>query len=391
MEIGQFVFSGIPRVTFGSGSFSGLNKIVRSYGRNVLIVTGGNSLKKTGKLDTLIADLEKDKIKVSLYSVSGEPSPAMIDHAAAEFRKKPINAVVSIGGGSVLDAGKAIAAMLGEEGSVEDYLEGVGTKKLSGVKAPFIAVPTTAGTGSEATKNAVLSIVGEQGYKKSLRHDNYVPDAVLIDPELMLSCPKAITASCGMDALSQLLESYISVKANPMTDALALSGIKAFSESFLIAIEHGDHDIIAREKMAYASFISGITLAQAGLGTVHGIAGPMGGFFPVPHGTACGTLLAPVLRILADKLISMNHPAVKKLAEAAKIITGIQNGDDSILCAALCDAVDSLTEKAGIPHLCSFGIQESDLAKIAVASDNKSSPAELSQSEMIEVMKGILN
>ena len=381
----SFSFSGVPRIIFGAGSFSGLGKIVRSYGRNVLIVTGGQSFQKSGNLDALMSALSADKIKSEHYSVSGEPSPADIDRAAREFRKKPINAVIGIGGGSAIDAGKAISAMLAEDGSVLDYLEGSGSRKPSGVKAPFIAVPTTSGTGSEATKNAVLSSVGENGFKRSLRHDNYVPDAAVIDPELMASCPQSITASCGMDALSQLLEAYTSTKANPLTDALAVSGLEHFISGFLRAYEDGK-DLEARACMAYASLMSGIALAQAGLGTVHGIAGPLGGFYRIPHGAACGTLLAEVMKEVCGILRTEKSPALSKFASAGRLFCSEEGRDDDYYCGYLCDALSSFAEKTAIPRLSAFGIKESDCERIAAASDNKTSPAVLTGEQITEIL-----
>lgn len=199
---------------------------------------------------------------------------------------------MAIGGGSVIDCGKAVAAMLVEDGSVQDYLEGVGTRKPSGAKIPFIAVPTTAGTGSEATKNAVVCD-RKEGYKKSLRHDAYMPDVAVIDPELTMTAPRPVTIACGLDAVSQLIESYTSTKANVFTDSLALTALSHASESLLPHCLDQGNDISLRGKMSYAALISGITLSHAGLGAVHGMAGPLGGLFPVPHGVTCGKLLFP--------------------------------------------------------------------------------------------------
>ena len=182
-----------------------------------------------------------------------------------------------------MDAGKSISAMLTKTESIKEYLEGIGTKKHDGKKMPFVAVPTTSGTGSEATKNAVISEIGGRGFKKSLRHDNFVPDSVVIDPRLMISCPQNVTAASGMDVFSQLIEGYLSTNSSPMTDALALSGLRYIKEGLLKSYETGD-DIDARGKVAYASYLSGVVLANAGLGTVHGFASPIGGYFDIPHG-----------------------------------------------------------------------------------------------------------
>jgi alcohol dehydrogenase class IV len=224
----------------------------------------------------------------------GRTTTETIDAIASEFRKTPVNVVVAIGGGSVIDYGKAVAAMLAEDGTVRDYLEGVGTKKPSGAKVPFIAVPTTAGTGSEATKNAVVCD-RKEGYKKSLRHDAYMPDAALVDPELTLTLPRHITIACGLDAVSQLIESYTSTKADASLDSLALKALSGASESLLPLALIAAMIYLCVSKMSYAALVSGITLSRAGLGAVHGIAGPLGGLFPVPHGVACGKLLFPVM------------------------------------------------------------------------------------------------
>jgi alcohol dehydrogenase class IV len=325
--------------------------------------------------------LDQSKLKYYTVSVKGEPSPEFVDDVAKEYRKRPVNVVVAVGGGSAIDAGKAVSAMLAEEGSVKEYLEGVGTRKPSGMKAPFIAVPTTAGTGCEATKNAVLSRVGKDGYKKSLRHDAFVPDVALVDPELALSCPPHVTASCGMDAISQLIEAYTSKNANPFTDALARSGLQAAAGAFLpLATGRGD-DIVLRGKMAYAALSSGIVLAQAGLGTVHGIAGPAGGLFPVPHGAACAALLVPVLKRVVSRLKEGPSSGLEKFAEAGRIISGAHGGSDSQCADLLVSTLAQWVEMTAIPKLGAFGVAE-DISAIVRSADNKSSPVGLSPDEI---------
>ena len=205
-----------------------------------------------------------------------------------------------------MDAGKAIAAMLPLHEPVKNYLEGVGTRSHPGVKLPFIAVPTTAGTGSEAAKNAVLSETGEKGYKRSLRHNNFVPNVAVIDPILTLSCPPATTAASGMDAFTQLLESYLSTAGNPITDALAYEGLRQVSGNLLHAFRSGD-DLNARIGMALAAFLSGLTLTNAGLGLVHGFAASIGGYFPIAHGVICSSMMPAVNRVTVRRLRSLDH------------------------------------------------------------------------------------
>lgn len=275
----------LPKIMFGEGAFASLPEIIRHYGNHALVITGGESLKRSGRWTPLTVQLNRAGLQVKALSVRGEPTTEAVDAIANEYRKTPINVVVAIGGGSVIDCGKAVSAMLTEEGSVCDYLEGVGTKKPTGAKIPFVAVPTTAGTGSEATRNAVLCD-RKAGYKKSLRHDAYVPDVALVDPRLTLSLPPMMTMACGMDAIAQLIESYTSTRVENVTDALALKALTHAKESLLPLGLGESNDVVLREKMSYAALVSGITLSRAGLGAVHGLAGPLGALFQVPHGVA---------------------------------------------------------------------------------------------------------
>ena len=260
------------QILFGPGRLSDLPQLISSYGKKVLLVTGRSSFPDSEKWPYLSNRLNQDKIVFEIVRITGEPSPAVIDDTAREYRSFDPDVVVSIGGGSVLDAGKAISAMIPVEGTIRNYLEGVGDGSIhSGEKIPFIAIPTTAGTGSEATKNAVISEVGANGFKKSLRHNNFIPDVALVDAELTLSSPEHTTAWSGMDAFTQLLESYLSTTSNPMTDAIAWSGLEHISQYLERVVEDGS-DLVARTGMAYAAMCSGITLANAGLGVIHGFA-----------------------------------------------------------------------------------------------------------------------
>ena len=227
----NFHFAKTPEIHFGAGKFALTGRLAKKFGSIVLVVTGAESLKKSGKSDDLVKQFRNEDIKFSFVSIHDEPNPDFIDDIVKINRTKGIKVVIAIGGGSVVDAGKAISAMLPVEDSVFNYLEDVGSKIPNGIKIPFIAIPTTSGTGSETTKNAVLSSTGENGFKKSLRHDNFVPDIAIVDPELTLTLPPHITAACGMDAFTQLLESYVSTKASLITDSLAFYGLNRIRDA----------------------------------------------------------------------------------------------------------------------------------------------------------------
>lgn len=381
-SINTLNLDGLPKIIFGTGKFSKLPDIISAYGRNVLIFVGGESLKKSGCLDTFIRQLHQAQINYRGISVRNEPSTDVIDGVVSQIRKTPVDAVVAIGGGSVIDFGKAVSAMLPVDGSIKDYLEGVGTKKPSGAKVPFIAVPTTAGTGSEATKNAVVCD-RKEGYKKSLRHDSYMPDVALVDPELTLTLPRHITTACGLDAVSQLIESYTSTKADVSIDALALKALSHVSESLLPLALGQSNDISLREKMSWTALVSGIELSRSGLGAVHGIAGPLGGLCPVPHGIACGKLLFPVMSFVIKKIIEeKNTAAQKRFADIGKVLTGNAGDDDVFYCKQFLEVLDKWTRMLKLPQLSRFGMTALHMGKIIELSDSKNSPAMLSPEEM---------
>ncbi len=280
--------------------------------------------------------------------------------------------------------------MLASDGSVKDYLEDVGTRKPTGAKVPFIAVPTTAGTGSEATKNAVVCDRIE-GYKKSLRHNAYMPDVALVDPELTLTLPPHITIACGLDAFSQLIESYTSTKADVSIDSLALKVLSGVSDSLLPLALGQSNDISLRAKMSYAALVSGITLSHSGLGAVHGIAGPMGGLLPVPHGVACGKLLFPVMTFVIKKIIDeKNIAAQKRFADIGKILSDDAGGDDIFYCKQFLGVLDKWTRTLNIPQLSHFGMTALHMEKIIALADSKNSPAILSKEEIKVVLEIVL-
>jgi len=387
----SFTFKGVPRIVFGPGELNRVDRVIREIGSHVLIVTGATSLERSGKWDLLVDRLEKESIQVNRVQVEEEPSPDFVDSTVSQCRGRGIQVVLAVGGGSVLDAGKAISAMLPQDDSVYEYLEGIGNKKHNGEKLPFLAVPTTSGTGSEATKNAVLSKRGEQGFKKSIRHDRFIPDVAVIDPELMLSCPPDVSAACGMDAFTQLLESYVSTQASPLSDALAYSGISFLRDSLTAVCTTEGHRVEKRASMAYASLVSGITLANAGLGVVHGLASPIGGFFSIPHGVVCGTLLGAETRVNIQKLREQEQEdrvALRKYAKIGALISGRESGEESVdlCCDLLVETIDAWTEMLKMPRLSKYGVLPSDLSKIVEAADNKNNPVRLSKDEIRDLL-----
>ena len=389
MMPGSFTVARTPHLHFGTGKLSDLPSLIRSIGKNVLLVTGARSFLTSEYGRTLPDKLRQTGFAFEHHIISQEPTPEIIDQAVRRFISFHCDVVVAIGGGSVLDAGKAISAMLPLNEPVKSYLEGVGTKvSHPGAKVPFIAIPTTSGTGSEATKNAVLSETGEHGYKKSLRHNNFVPDIAILDPLLTINCPPSITASSGMDAFTQLFESYVSTAASPITDTLAVKGLNCVSTSLRKAFHDGSN-VEARTDMSLASYLSGITLANAGLGLVHGFASSIGGFFDIRHGVICSSLMSACNRSTVKKLRQRrtNDAALVKYANAGKIFSDATNKSNDYYIDFFLNLIDDWARSMKIPPLRNGGVLQEHLPKIVDATDNKNNPVALEKVEMMEVLE----
>jgi alcohol dehydrogenase len=394
--ISSFSVSSLPRIVFGEGTLTQVPIHAASFGKRALIITGGHSFHDSPYWGTLISGLQAQGISWEAESVESEPSPQLVDDTVANWCDTHIDVVVGIGGGSVLDAAKAVAGLLPKGNSVMDHLEGVGPElPYLGPPIPYIAVPTTAGTGSEATKNAVLSLQGLHGYKKSFRHDLLVPRVAVVDPLLLASCPPNLIAANGMDALTQLLESYVSSRASQFSDALALSGLDAVRTGLIDWYAGNENAASGRSKMAYAALLSGITLAQAGLGSVHGLASPLGAYFPIPHGVACGALVAAAtdanIRALRER--APGSRSLEKYAQIGRMLNGRPElpCDEAwqLLVQTLCD----WTQKMNLPRLGGYGIQESDIPRIVEncrGSSMKTNPVELTDIEVRDVLKQCL-
>lgn len=361
--------------------------MIAGCGQHPLLVLGGQSFTRSGHWRVLADNLLRAGCLLEQVSITGEPSPETIDAIAGQYRLSGIDVVVAIGGGSVLDAGKALAVMLVEGGTVERFLEGVGKETPSGRRLHCIAVPTTAGTGSETTANAVLSRIGSGGFKRSLRHPRFVPDVALVDPALTLTLPRDLTLACGMDAFSQLVEAYLSTKSSPMSDALAADGIRAACRSLRRVCENGDY-LAARSDMAYAAMLSGIVLTQAGLGVIHGFASAIGGLFAIPHGTICGTLMAAANRITLDRLrrSGENAIALGKYARLGRWFGAAENASPDARQDHFIAELERMADDTGMSRLGEFGVKTSDLDRIVDLSGNKNNPAVLNREEMLQIL-----
>jgi alcohol dehydrogenase len=396
MNIPSFTISGLPRIVFGDGVITQIPTLIEEFGHRALLITGSRSFIRTSHWFALTFALKQLNIEYEHAIVDREPSPVLADALADRFRHKKIDVVVGIGGGSVLDAAKAVAGLLRIKNGVMDFLEGVGPElPYLGPAVPFIAVPTTAGTGSEATKNAVLSQPGITGFKKSFRHEKLVPKYAVVDPELLATCPPALIAANGMDAFTQLLESYASLKANPMMDALALSGMVAVKDS-LLSLYHGEGDLAQhRHALAYAATLSGITLAQVGLGAVHGLAAPLGAFFSIPHGVVCGTLVAACTEANIHALESRakDSQALKKYAELGRML--LDEGDefdlpDNVARSMLIGILKEWTKQLHLPRLSNYGMTTEDISHVVAncrGSSMKTNPIVLTDAEVADILQ----
>lgn len=389
-----FSFAATPHIHFGAGKRAELASILRLYGKKVLLVTGGGSFDGSDLCSELWQKLQAE-FEVGRVKVAGEPSPHLVDTTVSEYQEWQPDTVVAIGGGSAVDAAKAIAGLLPSGDSVMEYLEGVGQgKTYEGPSTPFIALPTTAGTGGESSKNAVLSTIGAAGYKKSFRDEALIARHIILDPELTLSCPKKITAACGMDALTQLLESYVSSKASPMSDALALSGLEKARDGLLKAATDGGN-LEARTAMLYASSISGLTLANAGLGSVHGLASPLGAFYPIPHGVVCGALLAQAVRINIEAMRAREpeNIALLKYAEAGRLLCHCPKASSSEAQDALIQLLEAWAKELQIPRLSDYGVAEGDFPKVIAnisGGSMSTNPIILKEAEITALLRSAL-
>jgi alcohol dehydrogenase class IV len=392
MMIPNFSLQLVSKILFGAGSFDRLVELLKQLGRRPLFVVGKQSFLTSPYGNQLAEMLESCHCDYHRVQIVGEPTPETIDAIVDRYRNTAIDLIIGIGGGAVLDGGKAISAMLCENGTVYNFLEGVGQQTPSGKKLPYIAIPTTAGTGSETTSNAVISSVGKDGFKKSLRHENYMPNVALVDPRLTLGCPGEISGYCAMDCLTQLVEGFLSTKATPITDRLAVEGIRAVSRSLQRVVKDGQ-DLAARTDLSYGALLSGLVLTNAGLGTVHGFASVIGGRYTIPHAVVCGNLMAPTNRSTVMALRDQNpdHPALAKYSELGRIFAGHDNNNDAWYQDFFLVELERLTEDLAIPGLGGFGIRRDELTNIARQTGNKNNPFPLSPAQLVDILQSRMN
>ncbi len=378
-----FEFATATRILFGPGTLNQLAPAARNLGRRPFVVTGRNLSRAQHLLDLL----SSAQLPARTFSIAHEPTTDDITHAVADAREHHCDFVIGFGGGSALDSAKAIAALLTNPGDLHDYLEVIGrAQPLPHPSAPCIAIPTTAGTGSEVTRNAVLSSPTHR-VKVSLRSPHMLPHLALVDPELTHDLPPALTATTGLDAFTQLIEPYVSSRTNPLTDALCTEGLRRAARSLRRAVENG-HDTSAREDMSLASLFGGLALANAGLGAVHGFAGPLGGMFPAPHGALCAALLPHVIEANLSALQSRapHHPSLSRYDELARLITAQPHAT----APELVRWTHHLLATLQIPPLSTYGITPADFPAIVEAasraSSMKANPLPLNPAELTQIL-----
>jgi len=365
------------RIIFGNGVLDKIAEEVFSFGRKALLVTGKTSMRKTGVLDRVLKILSSGGIKVELFDkVEHDPSLDTVNEGIEVARERGVSSVIGLGGGSPIDAAKAIAIVAPREGKVERYYYGEESIDTPGI--PFIAVPTTAGTGAEITSNAVLTDKKNK-VKKSLRSPFMIAKVALVDPQLTLFCPPSLTAYSGMDALTQAIECFISKASNPITDVLALEAIGLLFFNLPLAVKNGK-DMQAREKVCLGSLLQAMAFSNAGLGAVHGLSHPLGAYYNIPHGLACAVLLPYVLEV--------NLPFCREKMDIVAKKIGVEKGEN------VPSAIRELLQKIDIPPtLKQWKIKKEDIPSLVAKSKSRSmsmNPGNLSDRELSQILEKVI-
>ena len=387
-----FDFFSVARVSFGRGIFDRVGELVGSFGHTAMVVTNAGQPGDGGLVDRLAELLAEANVPMHSYRQRGEPSVEHVEKALEVARRASCDVVIGLGGGSAIDAAKAVAGLLTNGGSPLDYMEVIGKgQKITKPSAPWIAAPTTAGTGAEVTRNAVIGCP-EKRFKASLRSEHLLPRIAVVDPELGVNVRPEITARSGMDALCQLIESYTSNKAQPITDALALKGVALAAPALPRAFANGS-DLDAREDMAMAALLSGITLANVGLGAVHGFAAPACANYPIPHGSLCAVLLSHVVSANATalKAESAEHPCLQKYEAIGRALTADENLRGPSAIDAGISFLSDLVDRLNIAGLRDFGFKPDGFAELVGLARKSSSmrynPTVLSDEVLLEILQ----
>lgn len=383
----RFEFATADRIIFGEGAVSEVGELASKMGDRAFLLSG----KASERAGPVVEQLERQEIACSTFQVRTEPSTRVVSKAVAQARQGKSNVVIGIGGGSVIDTAKAVAGLLTNGGVPEDYLEVTGQgRSITKRSAPFIAVPTTAGTGAEVTRNAVLA-VPEKGVKVSMRSRLLLAHAAVVDPELTYTMPKVVTAGTGLDALTQLMESYVSNKSNALTDGICREGMRRSAGALRRAYSDGG-DKEARRDMSLASLFGGLALTNAKLGAVHGFAGPLGGMISAAHGSICARLLPAVMKTNVQALRERGggSEVLRRYDEVGRILTGepsagVEEGIEWVL---------SICRELEVPRLCELGLKEEDFAeaveKAGRSSSMKGNPVSLTQEELLGILRRCL-
>ncbi|MFX0124831.1 MAG: iron-containing alcohol dehydrogenase [Candidatus Hodarchaeota archaeon] len=390
----EFEFLPTPQIFFGFKQFHKIGTLVKELGSRLLIVASGSAFNSPETRETFTVSISKQEIEFDTFLIIEEPTIETIDFGVQKAKEFNADVIMSLGGGSAIDASKAIAGLYTNGGSARDYMEVIGKGSvITQPSLPIIAVPTTAGTGSEVTKNAVI-LAEKEKFKASIRSPLLIPRIAIIDPMLMLSVSPSFTATCGMDALTQLIEAYTSNKSQPLTDAWALLGVEKAFKSLLTCYNDGQ-SLNARKDMALASLLSGICLANAGLGAIHGFASPMGGL-KIPHGVICAALLKPTIEANIKELKKMDSENItlKKYAKLGEIISKKSQPSINEAHRVLVDYLGRLTQELKIPTLSKFGLNDSDIGIIVDKAKKSSSmrynPIKLKKTVLMEILQQTL-
>ena len=378
-------------IEFGQGTLEKLPEKILKFGNDVLIFTGENSLYEDEKSEKILNAFKEKSISYRVHKVKDEPTVSSIDEICALYKKKLPSVIVGIGGGSVLDTAKAVRSIILQKESVLNFLPLGGNKSLGGKAIPMIAVPTTAGTGSEATNNAVIAQYGSDHFKNSLRADILLPNVAIIDPELTVSCPFPVTAFSGMDAFCQLLEAYTSTASNEFTDRLMVQGLEKLTKNLKHACFEGSSDILVRSNLSYAALLSGIGIMNSSTTVIHGFASSIGGLYPISHGAICASIVfaATLTNMRKVQKYDLNSPSTAKFAQIGSILSGIEYSYDKhdVLLRAVTDKLKTLTSDLKIPTLSQLGVKKEDFYHIVSTTKLNGNPADLAEVDLMEILE----